>query len=266
MAIKTGNGVGNATTIGLKKFSIGTTGASTAKTTSGGGSGRSTSSASDADVLSGYIEDMYSRFAPQEVTYDAKSEEEIRTSVSEWLRPSYDQAITNRRGQTLTNKANLDADAIARGMGASTYVTDVKNRQQNAEAKDIASLESDYGATLAKYVAEGVETENDRLLEVQKFNAEQRQAAYELAYSAAIQLFTYYKKKGSGGGSGSSSKTVSSTSRENVETFLGLLSKQERAEVYQASTESGAQYRAEILASVGLSGYMQLQGKYPSIP
>lgn len=266
MAIKAGNGIGNATTIGLKKLGLENVGVSTKSASSGGGASRSANSASDADVLSGYIEDMYSRFAPQEVTYDAKSEEEIRSSISEWLRPSYDQAITNRKEQTLTNKANLDADAIARGMGASTYVTDVKNRQQNAEAKDVASLESDYGATLAKYVSEGVETENERVLEVQKFNAEQRQAAYELAYSAALQLFTYYKKKSSGSGSGGSAKTASATSRENVETFLGMLSKSERAEVYQATTKSGAQYRAEILASVGYSGYLQLQGKYPSIP
>ena len=266
MGIKTG-GIGNATTIGLRDFSGGEV-ATGLKTTSSSGSGSGGSSSSnDADVLSGYIEDMYSRFAPQEITYDAKSEEEIRTTVSDWLRPGYDQAIVNRKEQTLTNKANLDADAIARGMGSSTYVTDVKNRQQNAESSDIATLESDYGATLAKYVSEGVETENDRQLEVQEFNAEQRQAAYELAYSAALQLFSYYKKKSSGGGSGkSSTSTVSSTSRENVETFLGLLSSSERAEVYQATSEAGENYRAEIVASVGYAGYMQLQGKYPTDP
>ena len=123
-------GIGNATTIGLRDFSGGKV-ATGLKTTSSGGSGGSSSS-SDADVLSGYIEDMYSRFAPQEITYDAKSEEEIRATVADWLRPGYDQAIATRKEQTLTNKANLDADAIARGMGSRTYVTDVKNRQQTA--------------------------------------------------------------------------------------------------------------------------------------
>ena len=264
MAISIG-GVGKATTIGRRdmtngKATIGITGSYSGGSGSGGSSG-----ISDANVLSGLIEDMYNRFAPQEISYDAKDEEEIRTSVAGWLRPSYDKAITTRKEQTLTNQANLDADAIARGMGASTYVTDVKNRQQNAESSDIAAMESDYGSTLAKYVSEGVETENDRLLEVQKFNAEQRQAAYELAYSAAAQLFTYYKKKSSGGSGGSAGK-VTATSRENVETFLGLLSSQERAGVYQATTAEGARYRAEILASVGYGGYLQLQGKYPSFP
>lgn len=148
---------------------------------------------SDADVLSGLIKSMYKRFQPEEITYVAKSEEEIRSSVAAWLRPGYEQAIANRQAQTKTNKANLDADAIARGMGASTYVTDVKNRQQNAESRDIATMESDYGATLAQNVSDGLEDEANRVLEVEEFNAQQRQAAYELAYAAALALFQEYK-------------------------------------------------------------------------
>ena len=167
-------GIGKATTIGKQNLGVGPIQMAKPASGSGGsgsGSGSGSGGQNDADILSGLISEMYERFAPQEIVYNAKSEDEIRSSVSAWLRPSYEQAITMRKEQTLTNKANLDADAIARGMGASTYVTDVKNRQQNAEASDIATMESDYGATLAKYVSEGVETENDRQLEVQKFNA-----------------------------------------------------------------------------------------------
>ncbi len=263
MAISIG-GIGKATTIGKQNLGIGSI--QLAKpASSSGGSGSSSGGQDEADILSGLISEMYERFAPQEIVYNAKSEDEIRSSVSAWLRPSYEQAITTRKEQTLTNKANLDADAIARGMGASTYVTDVKNRQQNAESRDIATMESDYGATLAKYVSEGVETENSRLLDVQKFNAGQRQNAYELAFSAAMELFPYYRKKSSGGGSGKTSGATA-TSRQNVEAFLGSLSKGERSEVYQATTSAGAQYRAEIIASVGTTGYIQMQGKYPSFP
>ena len=150
---------------------------------------------SDADVLSGMVNDLYKRFQPQEITYDAKSEEEIRSAIAEWLRPGYDKAIANRQEQTQANKANLDADAIARGMGASTYVTDVKNRQQNAEARDIATLESNYGSTLAERVVEGVENERQHALEVEQFNANQRQSAYEMAYEAALVLFQMYKRR-----------------------------------------------------------------------
>ena len=217
---------------------------------------------SDEDVLSGYVDEMYSRFAPQEVAYDARSEEEIRASVAAWLRPSYEQAILNRQAQTQQNKANLDADAIARGMGASTYVTDVKNRQQNAEAGDIATLEADYGATLAKYVLDGVDSEQDRSLEAQKFNASARQEAYDKAYSAALTLFAQYKKS-----SGGAKKTKTpTTSKESCEAFLASLSGEERREVYESSTAAGARYHAELIASVGMLGYVQLVGKYPGKP
>ena len=228
-----------------------------------GGDNGEAENASDEDVLSDYINQMYTRFAPQEVAYDARDEAEIRSSVAAWLRPGYDQAIANRQEQTRTNKANLDADAIARGMGASTYVTDVKNRQQNAEASDIASLESDYGANLAKYVLDGVDSEQDRALEAEKFNAQQRQSAYDQAYSAALALYAQYKKSGSGGAKAGG---VNNTTLENCEAFLSMLSGEERKAIYGASTAQGKQYRAELLASVGAAGYVQLIGKYPSKP
>ena len=228
----------------------------------GSGSESTESLMSDEDVLSGYVNEMYKRFAPQQVAYDARSEEEIRASVAAWLRPSYEQAITNRQVQTRQNKANLDADSIARGMGASTYVTDVKNRQQNAEASDIASLEADYGSTLSKYVLDGVDSEQDRTLEAEKFNASARQDAYDKAYSAALTLFAQYKKNGGGARKGG----TPTTSLENCEAFLSLLSGEERRAVYEGTTTEGSQYRAELIASVGTAGYIQLMGKYPSKP
>ncbi|MDD4311657.1 MAG: hypothetical protein PHW41_04170 [Eubacteriales bacterium] len=226
------------------------------------GSGGSGASENDDDVLSNYINEMYARFAPQEADYTAKSEDEIRDSVAAWLRPNYEQAIINRQEQTRMNKANLDADAIARGMGASTYVTDVKNRQQNAEASDIATLEADYGSTLSKYVLDGVDSEQDRALEAEKFNAQQRQSAYDQAYSAALALFSQYQKRGGRSGRSGPNKT----SFENCETFLSLLSGEERRVVYEGSTAQGARYRAELMASVGTSGYIRLMGKYPGSP
>ena len=224
-----------------------------------------TPAASDEDVLSSYIDDMYARYQPEELEFDEKTQDELSASVATWLRPGYDQAISNRAAQTERYRAETDADAIARGMGSSTYVTDVKNRQRNAEASDIASLESDYGATLAKYVSEGLETQNEQKLETASYNAEQRQNAYDMAYAAALQLFTYYKKSGGGSGRSSGTKTTATT-QANCAEFLNQLSKDERAEVYAGSTAAGRQYRAEILASVGYSGYLQLQNQYPSTP
>jgi len=217
---------------------------------------------SDEDVLSGFVDEMYARFAPQQVTYETRSEDEIRSSVAAWLRPSYDQAIANRQELTRLNKANLDADAIARGMGASTYVTDVKNRQQNAESSDITSLEADYGSVLSKYVLDGVDSDQNRALEAEKYNAGARQDAYDKAYTAALSLFEQYKKSGKKSGGGG----AGATSLENCEAFLSMLSGEERRAVYEATTAQGAQYRAELIASVGTAGYIQLMGKYPGSP
>ncbi len=262
MAIQKGLSSKKTTTIGGYSVSDQTIRTNLSGGGSSGGGTSAGAAASDEDVLSAYIDEMYARFAPQEAEYDAKSEDEIRTSVAAWLRPSYDQAIANRQEQTLLNKANLDADAIARGMGASTYVTDMKNRQQNAEAGDIASLEADYGAALSKYVLEGVDSENDRKLEVEMFNAQRRQSAYDQAYEAALALFARYKK----GSSGSKQSSAAKTTLENCEAFLSTLSGDERKAVYEGSTAQGAKYRAELLASVGAAGYVQLMGKYPGSP
>lgn len=266
MAIKIGGTVKNPTTVGLYDLGIDKNEIGFGNGSSGnGGSSSVKSTSSDEDVLSAYINDMYGRFAPQQVDYTAKSEEEIRDSVAAWLRPSYDQAISNRQQQTQQYKANLDADAISRGMGASTYVTDVKNRQQNAEAGDIATLEADYGSTLAKYVLDGADSERERQLEAEQYNATQRQNAYDQAYTAALALFEQYKKRAQTSSSGSST-SAAATTLENCEAFLGSLSGSERKAVYEASTAQGAQYRAELIASVGTKGYIQLMGQYPSTP
>ena len=97
-------------------------------------------------------------------------------------------------------------------------------------------------------------------LEAEKFNAEQRQSAYDQAYSAALALYAQYKKSGTRGKSGG----VNKTTLENCEAFLAMLTGEERKAVYSASTAQGKQYRAELLASVGAAGYVQLMGKYPS--
>ena len=249
--------------VGTTKIKVGFS--EPAATSSSSSSSSAQTAASDEDVLSTYIDEMYARYAPEELTYDEKSEEELRDSVAEWLRPGYDQAIANRQSQTLTNRAALDADAAARGIGSSTYVTDVKSRQLSDEASDIASLEADYGSTLAKYVSEEESEQNDQMLEVESYNAEQRQAAYDMAYAAAVKLFEYYKKSGGGSGKKSGS-SVATTSSSNIASFLNQLTKEERAEVYGATTQQGAEYRAEILASVGYQGYLNLQNQYPSIP
>ena len=164
------------------------------KKTSGGGGepvyyGAGAPAIDQTARLTGLFDELYGgTFSPNTVEYAATPEAELSSQIAAWLLPGYEQAIAKRREKTVGYAAELDAAAISRGMGASTFVTDVKSRQQRDEANDIAILQSEYGATLAKNVSERLSEEKNRALETDMFNAEARQNAYKLAYQAAVLL------------------------------------------------------------------------------
>jgi len=212
----------------------------------------------DIDALERIIENLYKFFAPDEIEYAPRSDEEIADSISDWLRPGYDQAISDRKDMTKANNANLDADAIARGMGSSTYVSDVKSRQQNAESDDIAKMESDYGANFSKYMQENIAADQDRLLEVQKINAELRDQAYQRAYDAALILFNQYKKNPKG----FKFDVYLSPSEKDFDKDIVHLDDVSRTQIFSGSTAEGAQYRAQLKAKVGSRGVDRLAQKY----
>ena len=156
------------------------------------------------------FETIYERtkqdYAPQLATYTPLDEQTLTERISAVLRPLYDRAVAAIFRNNQRSDAELDADAISRGMGSSTFVTDVKRRQDNAAADDVRELESDYGAKLADQLYKAMEGERDRMLEVEKFNAQQRNAAMEQAFAAAKYLYQAYLEakaaQGYGGGSG----------------------------------------------------------------
>lgn len=153
--------------------------------------------------------------------YDMPTEAEIASKISEYLRPGYDKAISARRAQTDQNRAAIDIDAASRGMGASTWVTDAKTRQMNAEAADIAGLESDYNANLAQNVYNMYNQHLANQLEVGMFdksnqlavdeqnvanalaaaqwNEQMRRALEETAYSRALNAYNLAKSRGGSG-------------------------------------------------------------------
>ncbi len=145
-------------------------------------------------------------YAPQLITYTPLDEQTLAERIGAVLRPLYDRAIAAIFRGNQRQDAELDADAISRGMGSSTFVTDVKRRQDNAAADDVRELESDYGMKLADQLYKAMEGERDRMLEVEKFNAQQQNAAMEQAFAAAKYLYQAYLEaraaQGYGGGGG----------------------------------------------------------------
>ena len=88
-------------------------------------------------------------YVPQQMSYTPLDEKTLADRIGAALRPVYEKAIAAIFRGNKHADAELDADAISRGMGSSTFVSDLKRRQDNAAADDVKELESDYGAKLA---------------------------------------------------------------------------------------------------------------------
>lgn len=163
-------------------------------------------------------------YAPQLVTYTPLDEQTLAERIGAVLRPLYDKAIAAIFRGNRRQDAELDADAISRGMGSSTFVTDVKRRQDNAAAEGARDLESDYGAKMADQLYKAMEGEREKQLEVDKFNAQQKSAADAQAFEAAKVMYEAYlaakKRHSGGGGKGSGSKQQQSSNDSDTKSSL----------------------------------------------
>lgn len=218
----------------------------------------------DEDLVYSYASSLYSAAEPQKVVYEAQSEAALREQIVSWLRPAYEQAIAERKKLTEQYRAELDADAISRGMGGSTYVTDIKGRQSEAEAEDIAGYETDYAGKLAKQLSEALNTEKERAFSADLTNSEREHEAYMQAYNAALTLFTAYKTASAGAPYSRLTETAGGFSTaEDVEAYLSSLSAEERGSLYNGDDAGSRALRNGILGIVGSLNFLYLQQQYP---
>lgn len=118
--------------------------------------------------------------------------DELYGLIESFLRPAIDAAIAERNRTGRKNLAELDADAYARGMGGSSYLSSVKAREQDAAASDVMALEGKYTQAVGEYLYKA-------LSEMQKIEADMSKLRMTLSAS-------HHSGSGSGGyGSGSSS-------------------------------------------------------------
>lgn len=166
-----------------------------------------------------YYNEILASMTPQTIEYQAPTADEIAAQISSYLRPAVDQQIRNRQQSTLQQRAATDADAASRGILASTWVTDIKNRLMQSEAADVAAAESDYRAQLLQGVYNRQAQEADRAHQIAMFNAQMRQQAESDAYQRAGDMYNLYlqNKKSSGGGGGGSGSTAGSLGAEDDE-------------------------------------------------
>lgn len=148
--------------------------------------------------------------------YTPQSRAELRAQLQASLQPNLDSSIRQRQLTTERTSAAADADAAARGIGASTWGSDVKARAADAEAADIASMKGDYNATLASNLTSRLSDQESNALAADQYNKTSRGNALANALQLALQQYANWSTTavdtGSSDGSGSTvSKDFSGT-------------------------------------------------------
>lgn len=250
--------------------------------------GKSPASVQKPDIPSfeSLFQAMLTKYMPETVAFTPLSEEVLSETIRNWLRPAYEQAIQSRRDQTQQINADLDADAWSRGMGQSTYLTDVKERQYRGEAQDVDTLESNYAAELAGHLYDAIKEQQQMQIDVDRFNAEQINHAREQAMSAAQTLYSAYLSGSAGSRTthrrADTTKTepsgqeesflnlllgaqpnVPKTSYNSVVNALARMTPAERTRLYNRSDPGYLKLRSEILYSLGPEKFAELMRKFP---
>lgn len=132
------------------------------------------------------------RIDVERINVDQYTQQELANQIAAYLRPYTENAINARKHQTIKNRAAIDVDAASRGMGASTWVTDAKNRQAQAEASDLINLENTYLGNLNQGVANAWENQQNRVLTAASQNASAQNTA-NLNYAKLLQDYNTTK-------------------------------------------------------------------------
>ena len=254
--------------------------------TGGGGGGAAAQPAIPS--LESLFSEMLKKYLPETVEFTPLDEATLSETIRNWIRPAYEQAIEARREQTGRINAELDADAWSRGMGQSTYLSDVKERQLNSESRDVDLLESDYASTLAGHLYDAMKEQQQMKIEVDQFNAEQINHAREQAMSAAQALYRTYLSQGSSYGGERASSAAADEAEDGRESILRTLLRgreeadvprtdyqtaanmlarmkpEERARLYNRADPAYQALRSEILFSLGTKGFAALMNAFPA--
>ena len=178
-----------------------------------------------------------------------------------YLRPSYDRAIENRHQAAQTSMAELDADAYSRGMGASTFVSSMREREQDDMNSDIAMLETEYASALSERLYEAMAAYSKLKLEADIYNAE----------NALLASGTGRSTGGSSGrGSGKTASAGSGTGMsgkvkfgfDECKSLLGKFSTSERYDFFMSGDPYWKQMRSEMIEAIGRDRFEYLKDSY----
>ncbi len=148
------------------------------------------------------------------IDYTPRSRGELRAQLEATLMPNYQAAVKERQNNTQRTNASIDADAAARGIGASTWGSDVKNRNYGSEAKDIASMRGEYNSTLANNLNSLMSEQESRKLSADQYNKSSEASALSNALSMALGNYDKWAAPTAGDGSTTSDSTKEKTFKD----------------------------------------------------
>ena len=224
-----------------------------------------------ASIYGSFYDQALSMFSVPTVSVPTPSRAEIQADVAASLRPATDQAIETRRAQGESNMAELDADAASRGMGASTYVTSVKQREMASTERDVALLESNYAAALAERVASYLQYYANLSLQAQMQNAQMQYNAQNAAASLASQWTAAYQSAHAAGSAATTGKRSAGSAKDDTayfsmtpseyEDFVMRMGQEDRILLFSSDATRWKESREELYDALGSSGYASLKAK-----
>lgn len=161
-----------------------------------------------ADKLNTYTQTLYHALRDEapDIVYTPRSEAQLRDNLEASYKAGYDQSVASRQQAARQNRAAIDADAASRGMGASTWVTDAKNRQTDNLNRDLTTLAANRNATIAQQLAAALADQEANKLAVDQFNAQQRAGLLSSALSTSASMYDRWENEEKAGRRGGRSR------------------------------------------------------------
>lgn len=218
-------------------------------------------SAGGGNVFQDYYESIMGGINIPYVSVSTPKRAKVQSELEAAMRPAVDRAIDGRKKSGDTTKAELDADAAARGMGTSTYVSSMKEREQDDIDSDISMMESQYSAALAEKLQSIMMQYQQMQLQADMFNAKLYQSASQDAFNAAMGWYSKYLKGSRRSASGSSgTSTYSNLTYDECLQYAGMLNPTELKELFYSGDKYWRDRRDEIRASLDDGEYRDFKG------
>jgi hypothetical protein len=149
-------------------------------------------------------------------------------------------------------------------MAASTYVSSMKEREDDDVEEDVSMMEAQYTATLAERIASALEYYTSLGMQAASANAQTAASARNAAASIAAQWYQSYLDSLAAGTAfpGADSGSGGGLSVEDYLKYVSMLSASEREALFSSSSSYWAQRREELIGALGKEAYEALVKSY----